>query len=89
MHFGYVLDSLTTTRVLSWYKKFTGFCKNWQKFSPFGNTLSLRLGIDTPSLLNNKLIFQNKIMNICTGGGFILALANNGQVYGLGENYKG
>ena len=35
------------------------------------------------------MIFQNKITSICSGGGFILALADNGQVYGLGENYKG
>lgn len=44
LHWGYILDGLTTTRTLAWYKKAPNIFKFWQKYSFFGKTLGLRLG---------------------------------------------
>ncbi|KAL4449979.1 hypothetical protein ABPG74_015098 [Tetrahymena malaccensis] len=89
LHWGYVLDSLTSTRILNYYKSSPKLCQTWQKYSPLGRTLSMRLGEEQVNLMNVKTVMQKQAAKFSVGGGFILALNNDGSVFGLGENYKG
>ncbi|KRX08045.1 Regulator of chromosome condensation 1/beta-lactamase-inhibitor protein II [Pseudocohnilembus persalinus] len=89
LHWGYVLDSLTTTRVLNYYKKSPKISKLWQKYSFFGKTLGLRLGEWQMGLLNKEQIMKHQPNNISIGGSFIMYTTDKGVAYGMGENYKG
>lgn len=48
----------------------------------------MRSGIDSPLLINRTLREKVKINKISVGGSFVLALSDNGKVFGVGENYK-
>lgn len=48
----------------------------------------MRNGSEYPILLNRNII-DNPIKKIAVGGCFIHSLTEGGQVYAMGENYKG
>lgn len=82
------MDNLTQARALSFYKRYPTFLSLWQKYSVFGDTIGLRGSYVSPILLNKKLL-NYRIDEMSIGGSYILAKMIDGNVFGLGENYKG
>jgi hypothetical protein len=90
---GYVLDNITTVRILNYYKKWPSMFLRYQVLFDFmqhymkylvGETLSFNFCLPEPSTLNHDIIEKVKFIKLASGGSFLICLDDEQRAWAMG-----